>query len=304
MRYDYIKFIKDKLPAFAEDPNFEENLKLLYNGDLNIFINEIINSDVEKNSPTSSFELKRVDDNDIRNINMYKNLNTLESYGQIKIDKNQIQTVSEIIYKNNEIKKAYSYAEILQGPKGTIILGTTAQNFNNYNIPNNINMGFWCYDNNILKDKKFCKFIKYLTTYHLDNIEQLNYYKNLIIMQNDLNNKYILPDIYVTLNATFTGEEYKINFKTLNQNIEEQTKFCKEDISTKACNPKCLLGRLKDKYIEKNINYPECANITEIPYTMILNGYFDAIQFFEAKENTKNISENRKKTKQYTKKTI
>lgn len=301
MRYDYIKFIKDKLPTLAKDSKFEELIKLLYDGDLNIFISEIINADLETDLIDSRFELNRADDNDTRNIIMYKNLNAIESYGQIKINKNQTQTVSEIIYKNNDTKRAYSYAEILQGPKGTIILGTTAKNFNSYNIPNDINMGFWCYDNNILKDKKYCKFLKYITEYNLDNKEQLNYYKNLITMQNDLNTKYILPDIYVTLEATFTGEEYKTNLITLNQNIQEQTKFCKEDITSETCNFKCILGRLKDKYIEKNINYIECANITKIEDNMLLNGYFNAIQFFEAKENTKNILEKRKKPKQYTK---
>lgn len=302
MRYDYIKFIKDKLPILGKDHNFEEMIKLLYDGDLNIFISEIINADLETDLIDSRFELNKIDDNDTRNIIMYKKLNAIESYGQIKINKDQTQTVSEVIYKNNDMEKAYSYAEILQGPKGTIILGTNAQNFNNYNIPNNINMGVWCYDNNILKDKKYCKFLKYLTEYSLDSKEQLNYCKNLISMQNNLNDKYILPDVYETLDATFTGEKYKVNLKTLNKNTQEQISLCEEDINSEICNLKCILERLKDKYIEKNINYLDCANTTKIEDNMILNGYFNAIQFFERKEDTKNISEKRKKAKQYTKK--
>lgn len=93
MRYDYIKFIKDKLPILGKDHNFEEMIKLLYDGDLNIFISEIINADLETDLIDSRFELNKIDDNDTRNIIMYKKLNAIESYGQIKINKDQIQTV-------------------------------------------------------------------------------------------------------------------------------------------------------------------------------------------------------------------
>jgi len=307
MKYDYIKFIKDKIPKLAKNPNFDERLELLYNGDLNSIINNVVNASIESNVINSYLDLNKTYREDCRVINIYKKLNAIESYGKIQIDQKQFQSVSETIYQDNNKDICYSYAEMLQGPNGVMLLGANADKFNSYGLPDNINMGFWCYDNNTLKNKHYTKFLEYLRDYILDDKKQLNYYENLLNIQKMLSNQYLLPDISNILEAELSTEDNNYQIKkyinTLkNINILEQTSHIKYDFDYEIPNFKYIIKYFKDKYIDNNISYTDCLNITGINENIILNGYFDAIHFFESKQHVKTLLNNRKMEKQLIKK--